>query len=137
MPDATYSREKRMKFAAKLSKKLSPSDSGPLLAHLHDQLFPGLADLPDAMFSPALADLIAPKCSVLPNAAELRKLLLEAQKRTEPEAPPKLAKTYPPIPAWLLAKIREQCGGQPSPLLANWLQTRGADITAWQGRSAG
>lgn len=118
-----YSLKKRTKFANALAKALAPEGSGATLTAVNDAIFPGLADLADPMFAIEIIPMVTPQCTAMPTTQELRDAILQAHRRTAPQARQKPA--LKPITPWILQRVMQACGGQPGPNLSAWLQSHG------------
>lgn len=135
MKAADQAVKRRQAFAVALAKRISPAGMGITLSAINDAL-PALTDLPDAAFGQHMPAFIAPKCSALPDAQELRTLLLDALRNLTPKTPQSGRATpgehtLPSLPLWLIRKIREQCGSRPGPMLRDWLLSHGEDPAHW------
>lgn len=135
-PKPEYARAQRLKFVAKLAKLLAPTGSASTLQALNDAVFPGLADVPDAAFGSHIPALIATRCTAMPDTQELRTLLIDALTRTAGQPPSHThasgGRAFAPVPPWMLQRIMEQCGFNPSHMLQSWLRVHGVDDEAIQ-----
>jgi hypothetical protein len=131
-----FAAKKRREFAQHIAKLLAPTDSGKLLAALHEAITPHLHDIPDKAFSLANAEFVAQRCSGAPGTDEIRRILLEAL-ADKPKITPLAnhrSTDAGPLPDWLLQKILQNVGYHPGSELRAWLIAKGVTPDAWLGR---